>query len=158
MSVSGNKFPKHIECVNKISNKWRIRFDIGKYDENSYFYKEYTFMHKPTIEEVRSIITWYYNEKADNDIIRGFKWNNMDVWLSIENQMNYKAIYDLININEYSVFPLRLKFSQNDNDLIYTFETKEEYLDFYESQITYIKDTLQTYWDIKSNIDYTNYI
>ena len=154
----GCSIPKYIKCTNHISNKWIISFDIVKYDEETYTYKQFKFSHKPTIEEVKEVITQYYNEKANNEIINGFKWNDMNIWLSLENQINYKAIYDLININENLVFPLHLKFHKNGEDIIYTFETKDEYLDFYSNQIIYVKDILQTYWDVKSNIDYNNYI
>lgn len=155
---NSKKHPKYVECVNYISNKWVIRFDINKIDDNTYQYCEYIFDHKPIIDEVKNVIIQYYNEKADKEIICGFIWNDMSIWLSIENQINYKAIYDLMNINELAVFPLHLKFRKDGDDIMYSFMTKDDYLDFYEKQIIYVKNVLQKYWNIKDNINYSDYI
>ena len=58
------KTPKYIECVNHISNHWVIRFDNNLTSDNTYQYCEYKFNHKPTINEVKDVITKYYNKKT----------------------------------------------------------------------------------------------
>ena len=35
------------------------------------------------------------NDERDEKIVSGFVWRDMQVWLSSENQFNYKAAYDL---------------------------------------------------------------
>ena len=37
----------------------------------------------------------WYNSQTDAAILSGFAYNGAHVWLSVENQYNYKAAYDL---------------------------------------------------------------
>ena len=37
----------------------------------------------------------WYNKQTDEKILSGFVWKGMKVWLSAENQFNYKAAFDL---------------------------------------------------------------
>ena len=53
------------------------------------------FNHKPTDEEIRSTVTAWYNRETDKAILSGFIYEGIPVWLSSENQFNYKAAYDL---------------------------------------------------------------
>ena len=56
---------------------------------------EEEFGHKPTDEEIRTLVMSWYNSQTDAAILSGFAYNGAPVWLSTENQYNYKAAYDL---------------------------------------------------------------
>ena len=51
--------------------------------------------HKPTDEEIHTLVMSWYNSQTDAAILSGFAYNGAHVWLSVENQYNYKAAYDL---------------------------------------------------------------
>ena len=79
----------------------------------------------------------------------------MNIWLSIENQINYKKIYDLAK--ETKILPIKFKFTKNDESIYYEFTTIEELNDFYLSSIFFIKNTLEEGWELKDNIDWSVY-
>lgn len=56
---------------------------------------EHEFNHQPTIEEVKNIITEYYNHITNQKILTGFSFQGNAVRLSTENQFNYKTAYEL---------------------------------------------------------------
>ena len=74
-----------------------MRCDYASEDKEkeSVSFVEKDFSHKPTIEEVKEFVIGVENAKIDANILSGFEWNGMSVWLSSENQFNYKAAYDL---------------------------------------------------------------
>ena len=56
---------------------------------------EETFDHLPALAEIKAVINEWYNRKITDTIESGYVWNGLKVWLSMENQMNYKTAYDL---------------------------------------------------------------
>ena len=97
--VQGNNNVKPIVCVNPMRNKWRIRWDIQISTNESGVqeasYMEHEFNHQPTIEEVKNIITEYYNHITNQKILTGFSFQGNAVRLSTETQFNYKTAYEL---------------------------------------------------------------
>ena len=71
--------------ITKEGDLWVVRYDGG----------EYNLPYKPTLESLKSIILSLENSKIDREIKEGYVWEGMNVWLSSENQFNYKAAYDL---------------------------------------------------------------
>ena len=154
------KTPK-VECINKRLNKWRVRCDFAEETTEEggicVSFEETEFLHKPTIEEVKNYILGVENRKIDNLILSGFEWNSMKVWLSSENQFNYKAAYDLaVQTNGVSL-PVTFKFGDNDNPVYHKFTTLEELTDFYTKALQYINTTLKEGWDKKDSIDWSLY-
>lgn len=155
---SGNPNVAYIECTNPVLNTYIIRWNIEiDQKDNKATYMEHTLKGVPTIEEIKSLIIDWYNKQIEKTIIEGFKWNDMDIWLSKENQINYKFIYDLINKNS-SALPILLKFSKNNNDVYYQFTDVQEYNSFYNSMIQYIYTTIKEGWDKKRSIDWDKYV
>jgi hypothetical protein len=101
---------------------------------------------KPTEVLAKRIILDWYNKDIDYKILSGFVWKNMPVWLSSENQFNYKAAYDLAVQTNGESLPVTFKFGTSDNPIYYTFETLEDFTDFYTSAINYINQTLAEGW------------
>ena len=56
------------------------------------------FDHKPVKEELTKLITDEINARTNRKIIEGLTWNGIPVWLSTENQLNFKAAYDLARL------------------------------------------------------------
>lgn len=107
--------------------------------------------------EIKSFILKYYNDKIDEKILSGMVWKNMKIWLSSENQFNYKAAYDLAVQTNGMNLPVMFKFGDDDNVVYHTFETIEELSDFYVSSMQYIQNTLSEGWKIKDSINWNFY-
>ena len=83
-----------------------------------------------TEKYVKDKVNKFINEETDWKIKSGFTWKDYKVWLSSENQFNYKAAYDLaVQTNGVSL-PVTFKFGDNDNQVYYKFTTLEELTDF----------------------------
>ena len=93
--VEGSAGVSLMECTNPVKDKWRIRWDVQEKENGSASYMEEEFGHKPTDEEIRTLVMSWYNSQTDAAILSGFAYNGAPVWLSTENQYNYKAAYDL---------------------------------------------------------------
>lgn len=120
------------------------------------------FHYKPTYEYVQNLILQWYNEQVDRKILEGFKWTNaegeeMGVWLSSENQFNYKAAYDLAVQTQGQSLPVQFKFGTTKTPVYHTFETLEDLTNFYVSAMTYINQTLAEGWRLKDSIDWSVY-
>lgn len=150
--VDGNPNISLIECTNPVKGLWRIRWDI-----QTTSYMEEEFDHKPTSEEVKNIVLSYYNREIDNSILSGMEYEGAMVWLSTENQFNYKAAYDLAVQTEGQSLPVTFKFGTDDEPKYREFTTLEELSDFYRKSISYVLTTLQEGWKKKDGFDVTLY-
>ena len=93
--VEGSAGVQLMECTNPVKDKWRIRWDVQEKEDGSASYMEEEYSHKPTDEEIRTLVMSWYNSQTDAAILSGFVYKDAPVWLSTENQYNYKAAYDL---------------------------------------------------------------
>ena len=139
--VEGNADVMLIECVSPAKNKWRIRWDIQEQENSSATYMEAEFKHKPSEDEIKQTVLGWFNEQIDIVILSGFEWNGMPVWLSSENQFNYKAAYDLAVQTDGATLPVTFKFG-NEEPCYHTFDTVEELTDFYTKAMLHIQHTL----------------
>ena len=152
-----------VECTNRLLNFWRIRWDFEPVVDEEHHnveltsFKEYQLDHKPTIEEVKQVILDWYNSKIDEEIVSGFSYNGMPVWLSSENQFNYKAAYDLAIQTNGATLPVTFKFGTNYDPVYKTFTTKEELMDFYISALSYVTEVLNRGWIEKDSFDWSPY-
>ena len=96
------------------------------------------------------------NKRTDRLILSGFVWKGVPVWLSMENQLNYKTAYDLAVQTNGQVLPT-FKFGTTESPVYYKFESLEDLKDFYISAMSYITDTLATGCQEKDKIDWTVY-
>ena len=151
-----------IECINPRIRKYRVRWDIRPYrDEEGnpqgVTFLETEFLHKPTIQEIKDTILAWMNSEIDKQIISGFEWNGMKVWLSSENQFNYKAAYDLAVQTNGANLPVMFKFGTTDNPIYYTFTTVDELYDFYINAMNYINQVLNDGWLRKDAMNWEVY-
>lgn len=159
---NGSTLTPLVECLNARTNLWRVRWDVQTVRDEGEG-KEYVtfleadFTHKPTIAEVRSLILAWYNEEIDEKIISGYTWNDTPVWLSQENQFNYKAAYDLAAQTDGESLPVTFKFGTDEEPVYHEFTTLAELADFYTGAMAYIAATLAAGWQTKDAIDWTAY-
>lgn len=151
--VTGNKGVLPIECVNPKKDKWRIRWDVQEHEDDSADYMEEEFDHKPTDEEIKAIVIVWYNRQTDQAILSGFEYEGNLVWLSSENQFNYKAAYDLAVQTSGATLPVTFKFGTDEQPVYRVFDTLEELTDFYVSAIRYVQETLEAGWKRKNAFD-----
>jgi len=133
------------------------RTKIGEQDTDycSYMY-EYIYF-KPTIEYLKSMILDWYNKQIDQKILSGFTWNDMPIWLSTENQFNYKAAYDIAVQTQGQSLPVTFKFGTTNEPVYHQFQSVEEFSQFYLAAMSYINTTLAEGWVKKDSIDWALY-
>ena len=163
--VQGNGLP--IECVNPRLQKYIVRWDVkpyfvkneetGEEEQRGYDYHEKWLNHKPTMDEVKDVVLAGMNEVIDRRILEGFEWNGMSVWLSSENQFNYKAAFDLAMQTGGANLPVKFKFGTTQNPLYYTFTEVEVLMDFYTQAMSHINNVLSEGWSEKDNVDWSEY-
>ena len=120
-------------------------------------WQEHRFKHIPTIQEIKNTINDYYNNIVDKKILTEFVWKGMNVWLSTENQFNYKAAYDLAVQYNGATLPITFKFDNGIDSVFYEFKTLEDITDFYLQAIKHIKQCLEYGWDKKNAINWEFY-
>lgn len=149
--------PKRIELINPILHKWRIRWDIKQEDDGLYSFEEKDYFYQPSVDEIRQLINNYYNDEVNTKILNGFTWNDIPVWLSIENQLNYKSAFDLAVQTNGENLPVTFKFGTDDNPIYQEFTSIEELQDFYTKAMKFIQDTIKEGWKTKDEVDYNLY-
>lgn len=153
-----------VECINHYIGKYRVRWDIqpetGEDADKqavSYYETEIILRHKPNINDIKQAVLEGVNRMIDEKIISEFVWNDMPVWLSSENQFNYKAAYDLAFQTNGASLPTVFKFGTTEEPVYYKFDTLEELTDFYTKALTYINEQLAIGWYKKDSIDWSVY-
>lgn len=124
--------------------------------EQGYNWRKY-YDHKPTESELKADIETLINGITDGNILNGFTWNGKPVYLSTENQMNFKAAYDLAVQTEGETLPLKMKLGEDEdgNAVYHTFTALSAFTDFYTKAVAYIQAALQEGWTEKDGIDYS---
>ena len=162
--VQGSVGVALVECINRYIGKYRVRWDIKpETGENadkqavSYYETEIILQHKPNINDIKQAVLEGVNRMIDERIISEFVWNDMPVWLSSENQFNYKAAYDLSVQTGGQTLPVLFKFGDTENPIYHQFTTQEELSDFYIKAMQFISDTLSAGWIMKDSINWSEY-
>lgn len=151
--IQGSAGVKLIECTHPVKNKWRIRWDVQERKDGTVTYMETEFDHKPTEGEIKQTVIAWFNTQTDTAILSDFEWNGMSIWLSSENQFNYKAAYDLAVQTAGATLPVTFKFGSDNAPCYHTFKTVEELSDFYTKAMQHIQSTLAEGWKKKDAFD-----
>ena len=151
-----------VECINPHLDKWRVRWDVQPYvneegEEQGVTFLEEEFLRKPTIGEVKEAITRWINMETDSRILSGFEYEGMAVWLSTENQFNYKAAYDLAVQSGGQSLPVMFKFGTDEETVYHTFTTIEELTAFYLASVAWVQTCLAEGWAQKDGLDTSAY-
>lgn len=151
--VEGNAGVRLLECTSPARNKWRVRWDVQESENGTASYMEEEFGHKPTDDEIRSTVISWYNGQTDEAILSGFSYGDVPVWLSSENQFNYKSAYDLAVQTGGATLPVTFKFGTGTEPVYHTFDTLEELTDFYTAAMKHIQSALADGWQKKDAFD-----
>ena len=112
--------------------------------------------HKPTKAEIKNDVETLINGEIEKKILSGFEWRGIKVWLSLENQMNIKAAYDLAVQTNGERLPKKMKLGEDEDGrpVYHTFEDLEEFSDFFKAVVDYIEQVRMEGWDEKDGINY----
>ena len=117
-----------------------------------------------SLADVKAAIIADINKRTDEKIISGFVWtpeggDPIPVWLSTENQFNFKSAYDLAVQKNGATLPVTFKMGEDaeGTPVYHTFETMEDADDFYIKAVAFINQTLAAGWDEKDGMDWTPY-
>ena len=115
---------------------------------------------KPTLASIRRAIEDDINARTDERILSGFVWESKNVWLSRENEFNFKAAYDIAVQTEGTNIPIKFKLGESaDGTPVYhTFRSLSSLQDFYMQAIAYIQQCLADGWQMKDSIDWSKYV
>ena len=127
-------------------------------DGNGYNFRK-NYDHKPTKTELKEDITQLIDGITDSKILQAFRWNEVSVYLSTENQMNFKAAFDLNMQTGGLMLPVKFKLGEDaeGNAVYHTFENMEDFTDFYTSAVSYINQCLNEGWAEKDSLDMSSY-
>ena len=166
IKITNNK-SKYQPLTKLSSGRYKLNFNLEPYyitDEDGNqvetdlaTWTEHYFSSKPSIGQVKNFILDTINKEIDQKILSGMVWKDMPIWLSSENQFNYKAAYDLAVMSQGQSLPVMFKFGTTDEPVYYNFETLEDISNFYISAMNYINTTLAEGWKKKDSIDWTVY-
>lgn len=112
---------------------------------------------KPTVNDIQNDIEEIINDKVSKRIIDNFYWKGAKINLSRENQMNYKASYDLALQSGSKNLPIRIKATKNGKSEYFVFFTLAEFEEFYVAVNRHINNCLEQGWQKKDSIDYSIY-
>ncbi|MCR5394182.1 MAG: hypothetical protein K6E86_02145 [Bacteroidales bacterium] len=157
--VSGPADAPCIECINPVRGRWCIRWDYQPDADNSALasYIECTLQHKPSASEVTDIITAWVNQQVDQRILQGLTFEGSVVWLSIENQLNYKSAYDLAVQTEGESLPVVIKMGPEEAPVYRQFSDLTDFSSFYHDVVNHIERSIAWGWEQKDAIDTTLY-
>lgn len=155
--INGSPDVQLLECTNPVRGYWRIRFDVQIKADGSADYYEHRFFAKPQLEVIKSVITEFINEQTNATILSGLKYENQLVWLSAENQANYKAAYDLAVQTQGESLPYKVKLGGEDAPVYREFTSLQDFKAFYLSVQKHINDTINDGWKRKDAIDWSKY-
>lgn len=110
-----------------------------------------------TNDDIKNFILTDIRTTTDKKILTGYYYKDNMVWLSKENQFNYKAVRDLAVETSGSNLPVTFKFGYEDYPVYYEFKTVEELDEFYKGMINHITSTVKEGWDKKNSINWDNY-
>lgn len=122
-----------------------------------YFYKKQK--NSISFKDVKDAILDDINKQTDEKILTGFVWNNINVWLSSENQTNFSEAQRMASVKPELVLPVTFKLGETDDEtpVYHTFETFEEIDGFYTQAFGYINQCLNEGWQRKDAIDWEPY-
>lgn len=146
------------DCLMRIGrNKWELIYGYGS-DGNTGWNWRQRFSYKPTSDEIKSIVTEQINANTEEKICSGFEWNGKKVWLSTENQFNYKAAYDRAVQTQGVNLPVTFKLGTDVAPEYYEFTTVEDLSDFYTKALAYIQEVLSEGWKEKDTLDMSKFV
>ena len=126
--------------------------DEVTYTNNEMFLKEHGYEeyiqkpYKPTMEEEIENSIRLINRETDKRILNDFVWKDNEFYLSLENQFNFKNLYDLREVKEY---PITIKTKTG----FTTLNNVKEVEEFYLSGVKFVENCLKEGWERKADAE-----
>ena len=92
-----------------------------------------------------------------SNILSGLQYDGQMVWLSAENQANYKAAYDLAVQTQGESLPYKVKLGSEDAPVYKVFNSLQDFKAFFLAIQKHIQDTISEGWKKKDSIDWSQY-
>lgn len=146
-----------LECLNPKKGIWRVRLNMEPTETGAKWTEE-DFDHKPTAEEVREVFLACVNAEIRAKIREGLEYEGSQVWLSTENQQNYKVAHDLAVQTDGRNLPLRVKLGTDEEPVYREFSAVEELADFYTAVATHVQSCLEEGWKKKEGFNVEPYL
>ena len=143
---------------NDKSNKYIVSWGLTNIGGINYKWNYEIFDKKPSINTIKKTINNYINSQTRYCIENKFRWNDMSIYLSIENQIDYKLLFDTTTLLEGSNLPAKVKFKINGESIYYNFETIEDMKDFIIAMNNHIRACLEVGNKAKEEINYDDYV
>ena len=133
----------------------------GKKDEGDNIVSCYrtgvSLKNEPSLNDCIDAVSSIINDSIDKEILSGYKWKDSSgtehsVWLSIENQFNYKAAYDIAVQTSGSTLPVSFKLGDNSNPDIVSFTNMQDLSSFVTGTMSHVQKTLEDGWKQKDEI------
>ena len=139
-----------VRCTNRRRGIWSYGITRNRDTEGvQRSYMEETFDHLPALAEIKAVINEWYNRKITDTIESGYVWNGLKVWLSTENQMNYKTAYDLAFADRRGKPSCYFQAREEDNPTFYEFASMQQLQEFYTGAVKHIQETQKEGWALK---------
>ena len=135
---------------------WLLIFGFDNDEELGGYNWRKNYDHMPTKSELKTDVESLVNSRTDEKILSGFVWNGKPVWLSMENQLNFKASYDLAVQSGGATLPVTFKLGEdeNGNAVYHTFKTMDDFSDFYSKAVRWVNVSISEGWKEKDSVDY----
>jgi hypothetical protein len=112
---------------------------------------------KPSVSMIQNAIFNIINNDVQKSIKDGLNWKGYSVYLTLENQMNYKNSFDLALATNGENLPVTFKFSKKGKSEYYTFDNVNELKDFYMAVNNHINTCLENGWKEKDKFNPNDY-
>lgn len=139
---------------------WQVMLYKGEADEEGLcevVVKEYEG--EPSLETIKADVLAHYDRRTDERILSAHRYEGALVWLSRENQINYKAAFDLAMqfAGQHGTLPVTFKLGTTEEPVYQRFETLEALQGFYLGVVGHIQAELLRGWTAKDKIDWSVY-
>lgn len=143
---------------NEKTKKYIVSWGLKNIGGDNYQWDYYLFNYKPSINDIKNIINNSINEKTKQYITNKFEWNGMSIYLSLENQIDYKLLLDTTLLLDGANLPEKVKFKVNGENFYYSFETIDDMKDFIIAMNNHIRKHINNGNNSKDEINYDDYI
>lgn len=139
-------------------NKWELIYGFGKdndEDATGWNYRQ-RFTSKPTVNEIKVIISAQIDADTDENILHGFVWNGLPVKLDTENQTNILGILVNLPLGGDSLFPMTFKLGDHADGTpaFHEFTSAQEFADFAKSATSHKQAAYNKGWQEKLSINW----
>ncbi|MBR2236336.1 MAG: hypothetical protein IJ887_00425 [Prevotella sp.] len=162
-TIFSEKQEKLVQCINHRKHIYQVLWDekpVETEDNGVQYSYQYTvFKFRPTQEQIKEAVIAGIDSQTDMNIASGFVWNGKPVWLSMENQFNFKAVCDKAVKKDGENLPVKFKLGQdaNGNPVYHTFESVEELSGFVDLAEEYVHQCIIDGWARKDSVDWSEY-